>query len=453
MTMKVEPVLIINIRKFFFLAAALLSMSLGGLAQEKMSFRETDSLTLQACLDRNWKEVIRIGNQAIADKTDYYYLRLRIGIAQYSIGNYDRAIPNFIKALEFNQGDPVAEEYLYFAYLFSGQEAEASCLSVRMNQTLKDSLRISQKKFKLYSEWGLMNAPDADSLMAYNPGGGRVHNYQVSGYTFGSLGITAKAGNCLALTFGLQRLNFSIGEQYQLPLLDPFTFDVSFAENSFYSGAQWYLKHGFTFLGGVRLLSGQYTWHDYQANPGGGTFTEKSGRYRDLALHAGLSKRLPYFNLGLSADANRFKGNIYYQAGANLTVYPKGNLNLYFTGELSRTGIDSAWVSDGAYIWKTIMGLKIAPKIWLEANFTSGYLQNWSENQAYIVYNNFDPILKRMGLNLISVNLLRNLDLSFRYNWTRRLASWEIIDDTGAAHIAGQQYSFHSLILGGTWRF
>ena len=451
--MKVETGSIVNIRKSFFLAAALLTMTFGGVAQEKMSFHETDSLTFKAYLEHNWKEVIRLGKKAISDETDYYYLRIRIGIAQYSIGNYDQAIPSFKKALDFNQGDPVAEEYLYYAYLFSGQEAEASCLSAKVNEPLKDSLRIKQKQFKLYSELGLMTVPNADSLMAYNPGGGRVHNYQVSGYSFGALGISAKAGNCLTLTFGLQRLNFSIREQYQLPLLDPFTFDVSFAENSLYSGAQWYLKHGFTFLGGVRLLSGQYTWHDYQANPAGGTFPERSGRYRDLTLHAGLSKRLPFFNLGLSADVNRFKGNIYYQAGANLTVYPKGNLNLYLTGELSRTGIDSAWVSDGAYIWKTIMGFKIAPKIWLEAGFTSGYLQNWSENQAYIVYNNFDPILKRIGLNLISVDLFKNLDFSIRYNWTRRLASWEIIDDTGAAHIAGQLYPFHSLILGGTWRF
>ncbi len=422
-------------------------------AQEKPGFHQIDSLSLNAYLAGDWPEVIRTGKEGLRNETDYYYLRMRIGIAFYSLNKYDQAAIHFKKALEFNHGDAVAQEYLYYAYLFSGRDGEATEVLSEMNEPLKKNLRKGRKPYTLFTEGGFMMAPEADSLMAYNPGGARNHNYQVSGYSFGSLGLTGKTGNNLTLTLGFQRLNFTIQEQYQLPSLDPFVFDVSFAENSFYSGARWNLKSGFTLLGGFRHLAGNYTWHEYNASQGGGEFTEKNGRYRDLAFHTSINKRLPFLNLGLSADLNRFKGNLFYQTGAGITLYPQGNLNLYLTGEISRTGIDSTWISSGTYIWKGILGIKVAPKVWVEATYTKGLIQNWSESQAYIVYNNFDPALQRFGINLLSVNLLKNLDISLRYNWTERLASWEVIEGNGSKLIDSQVYSFHSIILGGTWRF
>ena len=90
----------------------ILMLSCSGIeAQEKISFADLDSASLELFQQGQWKELKDIGLKGIDAGFDYYYLRMRMGIACYKLENYEKASKHFSRALEFNDNDPAALEY------------------------------------------------------------------------------------------------------------------------------------------------------------------------------------------------------------------------------------------------------------------------------------------------------------------------------------------------------
>ena len=108
-----------GVRLIIFILMLFLSGSI--LAQDQMSFAELDKKTFDLYEKNSWKELRDLGKQGLENGTDYYYLRMRIGIAEYKLRRYTTACKHFRKALEFNTNDPAALEYLYYSLLFSGR--------------------------------------------------------------------------------------------------------------------------------------------------------------------------------------------------------------------------------------------------------------------------------------------------------------------------------------------
>ena len=57
-------------------------------SQQSVDFRQVDSSMYAHTLAGNWDEVIRIGKTSLQNEIDYFYLRLRMGIAYFNINNY-----------------------------------------------------------------------------------------------------------------------------------------------------------------------------------------------------------------------------------------------------------------------------------------------------------------------------------------------------------------------------
>ena len=105
--------------------------------QVVMNFSSLDKQTYELYLDKNWKGLVSLGKNGLENGFDYFYLRMRIGIAYYELANYHQAISHFRKALVFNSKDQFANEYLYYSYLFSGSNADAINLSEKFTPKLK----------------------------------------------------------------------------------------------------------------------------------------------------------------------------------------------------------------------------------------------------------------------------------------------------------------------------
>ncbi|RLD49863.1 MAG: hypothetical protein DRI97_17595, partial [Bacteroidetes bacterium] len=82
-------------------------VSLGIKAQEPADFNTINRKTYQLYLSQKWDSVIIMGKQALKQEMDFYYLRMRIGIAYYSKKHYRTAARHFSAALEQNKSDPV----------------------------------------------------------------------------------------------------------------------------------------------------------------------------------------------------------------------------------------------------------------------------------------------------------------------------------------------------------
>jgi hypothetical protein len=115
-------------------------------APDTLDFKTADEETYKYYMQQQWDSVINIGNEALEDGIDYYYLRMRIGVAYYEKKQYRLAEPHFLKALKFNSSDDYAKEYLYYCYLYSQQYDLAGRLSRSFSDSLTNKLHTAYHK-------------------------------------------------------------------------------------------------------------------------------------------------------------------------------------------------------------------------------------------------------------------------------------------------------------------
>jgi hypothetical protein len=116
-------------RNIFIILTFILTHSLSvSFAQDEMDFRKADISTYNAYLQQRWKDLADTAEMAIEKGYDYYYMRMRAGIAYSEMKKYRKAIAHFKKALEFSTGDPAAVALLYLAYVRSGFHHQAAWL-------------------------------------------------------------------------------------------------------------------------------------------------------------------------------------------------------------------------------------------------------------------------------------------------------------------------------------
>ncbi len=69
-----------------------------GWAQNSVNYKTVDEETYRFYMNGNWKDLINSGKNALKNNIDYYYLRMRIGIAYYETKRYMQAAKHFEKA-------------------------------------------------------------------------------------------------------------------------------------------------------------------------------------------------------------------------------------------------------------------------------------------------------------------------------------------------------------------
>jgi tetratricopeptide (TPR) repeat protein len=134
-------------------------------SQDTIDAAEIETKTLEFYTNKNWNSLISLGNEGLKNGNDYFYLRMRIGIAYYEQKNYCLALVHFKKAIDFNATDDLANEYLYYRYTFIGKEEEARKLSSTFSSKLKEKL-------------GLNNTPIIDFITV--SGGSKIANSSFS---------------------------------------------------------------------------------------------------------------------------------------------------------------------------------------------------------------------------------------------------------------------------------
>ena len=189
----------------------------------------------------------------------------------------------------------------------------------------------------------------------------------------------------------------------------------------------------------------------WDENLQGGQYVMNGYKYTDFATHASLRKRLPCLDLGLIFDMNRIRNEWYRQTGFDATLYPLGNLNFYlrFQGTLHSqlNSDDPKWILQG------VGGFRVLPAWWIELEATQGRIENWSENLAYVVYNNLDPLLNRWAVSLQGYQITTHMDLSIRLQRSERISSWQVYSGSQVTGSVEKEYPFYSLTGTLKWHF
>ena len=451
--------------KYLFAFSILLlyySQKLSG--QGQPNFVQIDSKTYQAYLQKDWKTVMTIGKEALKADIDYFYLRMRIGIAYYEEHNYQKSILHFEKALAFNFRDKYALEYLYYAYLLSGRKYEAEILYKKNYAILfpalqKDTISIIESIYANYTYNKTNQSFEQDEVFV-DPISGNEGDQRISkNFSLYSAGIIFSFSNRFKLNTSFSRLNKTNDYFYFYQENSIAAYNQRITQNHFHISPIVPLKKGFTLWAAYSALSLNVPYiYYYESGTGSGygqgqqqqtsqlveyTYTEK-----DYVIAGGISKNLPFFKINASMYYSNLNRASQMRPSLALTYYPLGNLNLYAASEISY--LSDTYSTDHAII-NNRLGVKVFDKFWIEGMHTTGNLINYAEAGGAVVYNDINILTDRTDINMyIPFSKYKgNIYLSYEY------ASYfsEFHSYAPAEYKNTLKYNVQSITGGISWNF
>ncbi len=444
----------------FILACFLLLMNPAISQQPSDEFTKLDRTMYRQFLTGNWDSLIITGKNGLKNKQDYFYLRLRLGVAYYNTGNYSKAISQLKRAQHFNPYDETAMEYLYYSYLYLNRENEARALSQKFPSKLADKL--ATKHFPFFDRFYVEGGPSFSNNIELNQrkslaGPDSIYGEQDlnENKIYLHAGTELNLSKKISLYAGYSYLTIDKLKQIQAfdvttsvfnaksypggiyadtvyqRKADFYRYHYTLLQHEFYSNATFTSKNGIHFSPAFHLLNVNYSTID--ATPVIENFklqpvdtvplfqtryliSKRDTSFFNYVLSATLSKSISLFTLGLSASFSNLNNKNQYQVGGSVTFLPKGNLNLY-----TITNLTFAHESpDNRLVFDQLIGAKLFPKLWLEGFVTLGDRVNYNEKNAFVVYNSGDIIHFSAGANLI-VPLGKHFEFSIRYRYYDQL--------------------------------
>lgn len=394
----------------------ILSLILLFRAGNSQDFKTVDLETYKLYMEQDWDKLIKAGKDGLKQDIDYYYLRMRIGIAYYETQNYKASQTHFRKALEFNEGDPIASEYLYYAYLFAGQTEQAGILAKDFSPSLMDKINPTPGKIvdRLALEY-LYNFNDTKDLLA-DPDqyfSGLPPGYQLVTLNYSNLNVMLHhvLSPGITLTHAYTYLN-KTNYYYYDDGLSRFGIDgQKVFQNQYFISPAFTTKRGLTIAPSFHYLRIRFQ-APYIVSGGGGSGPGGGGssiQYSDLfsnqyVVGLSLSKFVDRFAIRLGGIYSSINDASQVTGMAGLTWYPKGNLDLYLGTSLNVHTGTTEQETTFELIPEFLFGFGIASRVWMEFTGSYGDMKNYTEGNGYIVYNGVDWMrYKAMATILIPI--------------------------------------------------
>jgi hypothetical protein len=342
-------------------------------AQEKMDYRNVDSLTYSYYKSGEWNKLISLGEAAIGENIDYKYLRERLGYAFFVQGDYYNSKFHFKKALTFDSYDQFSLEYLYYSYLNTGNDEYAGVSLRRFTPELRKSLSI--KPFKALTSIELeYDFKKASTVMRSNP-------------QYYRLGITTKLGYRFALYQSYSGYYQTISVQQNGGIVK-----VS------YSQPEYYVLLNYCVSNQMLVKTAYHFIHNSSRS------SVTNGNLFFLAMTQDLNR----FSFEINSSVLTISQEATFQAGVHAGYVFPGRSGFYLNGTLS--GLFQQ--NGNGVIYAQKAGLKVNNKLWLEGNVTFGKMTGYNDYNGLYVYNLYDPMTFRCGTTLY---LLLNRNISI---WT-----------------------------------
>lgn len=368
-------------------------------AQEKLSTLTVDRYSYEYYLQGDWKALISLGKKSVAAGIDFHYLRYRMAVAYYERGNYRKALSHFQEVAKHQPNDPVVLEYLYYSYLLSGRTAEAKLLATTFDPGLKTSLHIPLKRPAIGGlgiEFKTYNFGDYSAFTAPQDGI-RQKVRQDLGYF--NLNLNHRAGDRVAFFHAMSGLTGNNLLYIPEESLAGMQEDL----NQF----QYYVKTTIQLPKGAGLaMAFHYVFskstHSYRFfQPGQPPALIPVEQYsNDFVGFLKASKQLGLFNVKLSATASSINKQFQLLPLAGFDLYPLGNTRLYLTTELAYQYAPDLQAFDTEMIFRQKIGIGITSALWIEPFIQYGRVSNYSDEDAYVIYNLQDAIDSYYGARI-----------------------------------------------------
>jgi len=427
----------------------------------EIDYHYVDSVTYHHYVNQNWDSLIIIGKKAIEHNIDYYYLRMRMGVAYNAKEKYASSAKCFNKALEFNQFDSYANSNLYYSYLNMGKNSRAYRLSKNFSENLKQSMGIKPKPLELVDLFGgytFSNNADKNGNIklfdAKSDMGQQIiigdQKYLHAGLMFNIIpSFSLYAGSSFIDIAKRTRFEFA-GQGHENG--HEKSFDSYIKQYEFYLNGKIQLDKGWALNLFANLLYISTPIIEYQER--NFKFIEKDSSFVNWVAGINLQKDFDFITINAFGTISKLSKANQGQLGLSCFYYPLGSTKLYgqteFIGFFESGGL---YDNDQRLLFHQMIGLKLFNKTWLEAEYLSGNLNNVNIKQALVVYNLPEKINFIAGLNL-HIFATKNLEISLIYNYSdkngfyksKNITNGEIKDYTF-------NYQTQSIIGGIKWTF
>ena len=470
-------------------------------------YKELDSVTYTHYLNQEWEEVIYTGNRALNRNIDYFYLRMRMGIAAYYLGKLPDAADHFEKALTFNSKDQTAQLYLYDTYKLLGKNTKAYRLTRSFS---KNTLSLVPEKRNaveaIYAGGGatFSNNHDLNDELFVNNENDTTSGYRIligdKSDVYAGIGFNFSPVVSFYAGYNHLQIQKKINFQYtEAPMvLDSveredwgfqnfFSTDTSFFQKSFdetINQDEIYLNSRFQFETGwaITLFSNlvmvnsvnikadtvmrsvtdtsyyvygnapEYINYNYEELQ----FTRKDSSFFNYVVGISLEKDYNNVTVNLFGTMSGLNGLKQNQLGLSAFYY----INPYatFYGKTCVTWFSQEWDTgwrENRLILNQKLGGKLYRSIWGEAELTFGNLNNANTNNGFIIYNQADKMRLKGGLT-INWYIGKHFELNLLYRYTSYEGLFmENIDDDQDIDINKNTFNYQtqSLFGGLKWKF
>jgi tetratricopeptide (TPR) repeat protein len=390
-------------RKIITIVLFSLALKLSG--QVTGSFKYADSLTYNLYTEKCWNALIVEGNRYLRDGLDYYYMRMRIGIAYYEKHNYVKSANHFRKALEFNENDQIALEYLFYSYSLSGRTPLSwALLSSFYPQNWERIIKESKiKKNSMTIESFFSDAKtdeilsDPDSWFS-NPGAGSqiATKYFINNELYATHVIGKNVGYFHSLT-NLVKVNYL---HYYDGTKEADLFPQTLKQNQYYGSLNIFSRNGWLFSPSLHLLTAGYPIITNSTTGMNSSVTTVDVRSNGFHTGVAVTKSMGYLAIGTEAGFSNLNYMKRLQGTASILVYPFGNSDIYFGGKIatvqelqnnSITGIVKGFTA----------GFTIARKVWFELSGLSGDINNYTDKNGLYIYTSADILKSKLSGRII----------------------------------------------------
>ncbi|MDX2171496.1 MAG: hypothetical protein SFY56_00145 [Bacteroidota bacterium] len=394
-------------RKNQFIIILLFLIATNFKAQDTLNSFYVESNSYKLYTEKNWTELIKFGNQAIKQDFDYYYLRIRLGIAYFESGNYYGAERHFEKALSFNSDDELVLEYLYFCFIYTAHFEEAMKLSKTFNKQLTEKLKTDKTHPIGYviAEGGVKTTDSTKIL-----GNGNYFHIGLGHY------IAKQFSLFHGLTYFSQTFADHYGSSGQA------------TQFQYYLKATIPLKNNWQVLPGFHYITKTTTFRIKNVQqilsppPGLPPPPPQMETFRDSSANANyfvgsitIRKSIYHFDFSIGATASSVFGNNQIQNFANITYSPfkKDKLLLGLNGFIHSE--DN--YSSSNFAMTPFVSVNPIPKLNLFCSYLyNGGGRNVVESNGYIVNNSTDLTSSRWSV-IASLAVTKQFDIYGLYQF------------------------------------
>ncbi|MBN2668376.1 MAG: hypothetical protein JXR60_04025 [Bacteroidales bacterium] len=450
----------------FLILWFVLCISVPLLAQnDTLTFKMVDAQTSQYYLQKDWRNLISVAKAAIKQNIDYYYLRLRLGIAYFEIQHYGQSIPHFEKALEMSPNDDLSTEYLYYAYKYTQNDIDA--LIVLNNSTSKWAKKLidDQSIFENFFMFGVSRVSQNTGLseqykqsfhkalqMAKSP----IYSEQFTAEKYFNiqLGGTIRLSPKWRTTVSFQ--NFRL-ENHQI-VYDPFLMHENTNKvrqnqiqlNNYFRLAD-RLKMGVYFS----YLSSTFNFIEVNSKVAPPIFENIDANLKQFLLGLFVDKSWSHLEFYFGANLLTTPERPSFQSDLYLSYFPMANRKLLYTTGISYLKNKHP---ESSFVLHQKLKVQLLKPLWLDLEAHWGDMSDWSSDQGYIIYNSIFDVntVYHLGVN---IKLTKKMYLNLAYEYltqgseikTKSLLI-ENADDQPELYET-IKFNTHSIIGGLIWNF